>query len=203
MKRTALILLAALLLCGCVRHVDDKAAPTELPLAKVLTRTAEPPTTSNSADEDDDAVGMIVREEDDPWTGCADGTDSMSISSVADLRNEEYRRRVQITLNIQDSEAAGVTVITRCMDGLVYVCNASADQRCLQKLNAVPAINDAMTTACAREELDGATLPESITDANAAFEWVCKDGAPTVVAQLYELDAMGFIKDLWTEIPAP
>ena len=111
MKRTALLLLAALLLCGCVRHVDDKAAPTELPLTKVLTRTAEAPTTSDSAD--DDAVGMIVREEDDPWTVCADGTDSMSISSVADLQNEEYRRRVQITLNIQDSEAAGVTVITR------------------------------------------------------------------------------------------
>ncbi len=201
MKRAALPILAALLLCGCVRHVDDKAAPTELPLTKVLTRTAEAPTTSDS--EDDDEVGMIVREEDDPWTGCADGSDSMSISSVADLRNEEYRRRVQITLNIQDSEAAGVTVITRCMGGALYVCNASADQRCLRKLNAVPAINDAMTAACAREELDGATLPESVTDANAAFEWVCKDGKPTVVMQLYEMDAAGFIKDLWTEIPAP
>lgn len=200
MKRTILLLFAALLLCGCVRHIDSRLAPVPSPFGKTLTRTAEAQNASDSAEE---GAELISRETDDPWRVCADGSASLSISSVDALTNEEYRRRVQITLNIQDSEAAGVTVISRCMDGALYVCNASADQRCMQKLNAEPEVNEAMKTACAKEELDGVILPDSITDANAAFEWTCRDGQPSVTAQLYALDAMGFIKDLWKEIPAP
>ncbi len=200
MKRTILLFLTALLLCGCARHIDSQLAPMPSPETRTLTRTAEAPDASDAAEEDGE---MITRNADDPWRRCADGSASLSISTADALTNEEYRRRVQITLNIPNSEAAGVTVISRCMDGALYVCNASADQRCLQKLNTTPEINEEMKTACAREELDGVILPESITDANAAFEWTCRDGQPTVTAQLYELDAMGFIKDLWYEIPAP
>ncbi len=200
MKRTILLLFAALLLCGCVRHIDSRLAPAPSPFAKTLTRTAEAPNASDSAEE---GAELIDREADDPWRVCADGSASLSISNVEALTNEEYRRRVQITLNIQDSEAAGVTVISRCMDGTLYVCNASADQRCMKKLNAEPEVNEAMASACAKEELDGVILPDSITDANAAFEWTCRDGKPSVTAQLCELDAMGFIKELWKEIPAP
>ncbi len=37
-----------------------------------------------------------------------------------------------------------------------------ADQRCMQKLNAEPEVNEAMTAACAKEELDGVILPDRI-----------------------------------------
>ncbi len=200
MKRTILLFLTTLLLCGCVRHIDSRIAPSPSPQGKTLTRTAEAPNASDPAEKD---AELITRDADDPWRVCADGAATLSIATVDALTNEEYRRRVQITLNIQDSEAAGVTVISRCLNGALYVCNASADQRCMKKLNAEPEVNEAMATACAKEELDGVILPDSITDANAAFEWTCRDGKPSVTAQLCELDAMGFIKEIWKEIPAP
>jgi hypothetical protein len=42
-----------------------------------------------------------------------------------------------------------------------------------------------------------------VTGRATVYEWRCASGAPEVVRQVVEVDAQGFLKDIWYQIPAP
>ena len=87
----------------------------------------------------------------------------------------------------------------RCMDGSVYACFVGANLPCEAKANT-----DETPT---QEEIDFCQanpasdfIPAVVTGRETVYEWRCTDGAPTIVRQVSEPDAQGFLSEIWYEI---
>ncbi len=139
-----------------------------------------------------------------PWSECAAEIDSeQSLWKVSDLAPEEFRRRVQITYMIQDTDAETTFIIQRCMNGKVYTCLVNEKTNCVEKLDFSMEPNDIMIDICTNPELENGILTPRISGRNSAFEWICRDGAPVITRQIAEPDPAGYDRDLWSEIPKP
>jgi len=88
----------------------------------------------------------------------------------------------------------------RCMGGKVYACTVGANLPCQSKANTSATPTEAMTGFC-KEQPNADAIPMYITGHETIYEWLCKDGTPQVSKQIAEVDAGGFIKGIWYEIP--
>lgn len=178
-----------------MKAVDYIMRPSAVP-EKKLTKTAVVP-----AEKEADPLLFLS---DDPWERCSGVENSESRpENVANIKNDEFRRRVQITFLIQDAETQNVFIAERCMDGKVYVCRINGKDNCAERLNFSVEPNDAMRTFCSNPDMEGAVLSPVISGINSAYEWRCHEGKALITAQLAEADAAGFDKSIWFEIPQP
>ena len=184
------------LLCGCgMKAADHIIRPSAVP-EKKLTKTAVVP-----AAKETDPLLLLS---DDPWERCAAAGNSESRpENVANIENDEFRRRVQITFLIQDADTQYAFIAERCMDGKVYVCRIDGKANCAERLNFSVEPNDAMRNFCSDPDMEGAGLSPVISGINSAYEWRCHEGKALITAQLAEADAAGFDKSIWFEIPQP
>lgn len=169
--------------------------PSAVP-EKRLTRTAVVPAAKQ-------ADPLLLLSE-DPWERCAAaGNTESQPENVANIENDEFRRRVQITFLIQDQDAQYAFIAERCMEGKVYACRIDGKTNCAERLDFSVEPNEAMKAFCADPEMEGAILSPVISGINSAYEWRCHEGKALITAQLAEADAAGYDKSIWSEIPKP
>lgn len=197
MKKTLVFcILLIFLLCGCgLKTADYIIRPSSVP-AKRVTKTAVAP-----AAKLPEELPVLS---DDPWGQCAAARNSeVTPEKITNIENDEFRRRLQITFEIQEEAAARAYIAHRCMNGKLYACQISPNTNCAERLNFTPDPNEAMRQFCSDPDLEGSIISPVISKINSAYEWRCHEGIPVITAQLAESDAAGYDKSIWFEIPQP
>ena len=195
-KNPLSIIFAAAVLSGCgTISSGNLVKPSEVP-AKRITKTAMAPV-SNPTEQ-------LPTISSDPWLECESLiTSGISPIKVADIIDEDFRRRVQITFTIQNTEAETSYIAQRCMKGKVYACRIDGTANCAEKLDFTTEPNVPMKRFCANPDMEGIVLSPIITGINSAFEWRCHEGTAQITKQIAEPDADGYDKSIWHEIPKP
>lgn len=168
-----------LLLSGCVSHVsEENLRPSAVP------------------------EKIIIRESPDPWEQCRlPGNKSSKVTMLNEIGNKELQMRAAIRLEIQPTEAESTIIAQRCMNGGLYVCNATMYVQCMDPVDFDSEPNEDMVMICSDPELEGVTLPPAVVGRNSAYEWQCTDGEPVITAQVLFGDADGYNENIWFEIP--
>ena len=87
----------------------------------------------------------------------------------------------------------------RCMDGQVYACTVGANLPCWDKANTSQTPTTAMTQYCqANANVD--TLPGFVTGRSTVYAWSCQKGVATPGRQVVQVDARGYLADIWYAI---
>lgn len=89
----------------------------------------------------------------------------------------------------------------RCMEGEVYACFVGANIPCTAKADTSRTPSPGMWAFC-RENPDADPIPAYVTGRETVFAWRCTGGVPTIVRQVTEPDARGFLRNVWYRIPA-
>lgn len=191
MKKTLYLLLVMVMLlsAGCGSHLPKNfVVPTAAPDVKIVKPAS---------------VSQNDRSDADPWVVCSLGVteEDLNVSLLDELADPEFKSRVMIRLGIQPDEAKNIIIVSRCMNGLPYVCNATMYSQCAEQVDLSQEPNEAMLEVCTDPGLDGVTLPSAVIGKNNAYEWICSEGAPKIVSQAIEPDSAGFNSNIWYEIP--
>lgn len=111
---------------------------------------------------------------------------------------------LQSALGLTGTPAPPITEnsVWRCMDGKVYACTVGANLPCLEKANTDRTPTEGMIDFC-KEEPDADFIPMAVTGHDTVYDWSCKEGTPEAGDQVAQVDAQGFIADIWYEIAAP
>jgi len=86
----------------------------------------------------------------------------------------------------------------RCMDGQVYGCFVGANLPCTDKANIDKTPAQALIDFCQdAANTNAEAIPAAVTGHNTVYSWRCTDGQPEAVDQVFQVDAQGFIADIW------
>jgi len=171
------LLLLALLAAAC--------APASLAPASVATTGAAPATFT------------------DPFAYCA-------VIGTVDAPDERYAgpkfpdaivNGLQKALNLAGTPAPPLTENSfwRCMAGKVYACTVGANLPCMDKANLDKTPTQGMKEYC-QANPNSDFIPMVVTGHNVVYEWQCKVGAPEAGKQLVQVDARGFLVNIWYQI---
>jgi hypothetical protein len=89
--------------------------------------------------------------------------------------------------------------VWRCMDSKVWVCHYGANLPCLEKADTSQVPTAEMEQFCT-ENPTADVIPAYVTGRATVYEWKCQDGKPTVVRQIFTVDAQGYLADFWYEL---
>jgi len=84
----------------------------------------------------------------------------------------------------------------RCMDGAVYACNVGSNRPCSAKPSTDLQPNEGMRTWC-KENPGSDFIPMYITGHDTLFDWSCDGESPKRGRQISQLDARGFVANIW------
>jgi uncharacterized protein len=88
----------------------------------------------------------------------------------------------------------------RCMDGQVYACTVGANLPCLDKANSSRQPSPEMQQFCAAQP-DAGVIPAAVTGHNTVYAWRCSGTTPQIIRQVAQVDAQGYIANIWYRIP--
>jgi len=108
-------------------------------------------------------------------------------------------RGLEAELGSSPGTPAGIS--WRCMDGQVYACTVGANLPCTEKANTSQTPTADMTTYC-QSNADAPLIPAFVTGRATIYEWRCVNGAATPGRQSWQVDARGFIANIWYAISA-
>lgn len=91
------------------------------------------------------------------------------------------------------------TTIWRCMDHQVYACNFGANLPCDSKANVSKTPSPTLEEYC-KTNPDAEFIPMSETGHDTIYGWHCVKDRPEVFEQLGEVDAAGFLAQIWYPI---
>jgi hypothetical protein len=92
----------------------------------------------------------------------------------------------------------------RCMDHQVYACNVGANLPCSAKANTDKTPTQAEKDFCADAANTNAdAIPAVVTGHDTIYSWRCTNGEPAIDKQVFQVDAQGFISNIWYQLPAP
>ena len=95
------------------------------------------------------------------------------------------------------------TTIWRCMDGKVYACNFGANLPCDSKGSADQTPSKEMQEYC-QAYPDSDVIPMSVTGHATIYSWRCSQETPQLLEQIGQLDAAGYLAQIWYEVkPRP
>ncbi len=87
----------------------------------------------------------------------------------------------------------------RCMDSKVYACFVGANLPCDSKANTDQTPTQAEVDYC-KANPSADFIPAAVTGHDTIYEWACKNGQPSVSKQVFQVDARGYIKEIWYQI---
>jgi hypothetical protein len=87
----------------------------------------------------------------------------------------------------------------RCMGGQVYACFVGANLPCEEKANTDGTPTQAEQDFC-QQQPDADIIPAYVTGHNTIYEWRCTHGTAEAVKQVFQVDAQGYIADVWYQI---
>jgi hypothetical protein len=88
--------------------------------------------------------------------------------------------------------------VFRCAGGHVLVCATGANLPCGK---ADTERTSAGGTQWCRDHPDASFIPAYATGHATIFEWRCRNGAPAIVRQNFEVDPRGFVAEFWKPLP--
>jgi hypothetical protein len=89
--------------------------------------------------------------------------------------------------------------VFRCAGGHVLICGMGANLPCGK---ADTSRTSEGGTAWCRDHPDADFIPAYATGHATIFDWRCRDGAPVIVRQNFQIDPRGFVAEFWRELPA-
>lgn len=141
----------------------------------------------------------------DPFAYCAavGSIDAPDARYTGPQISEEIINGFKIAAGLEAStapmEILEKTTIWRCMDNQVYACNYGANLPCDSKANVEKTPTQAMQDYCtANPAVD--FIPMSVTGHDTIYSFHCVNGAPEVLDQIAEVDAAGFLANIWYPI---
>lgn len=96
------------------------------------------------------------------------------------------------------SDVATRTMVFRCADHQVLVCDVGANLPC-EKADA-SRVSVGGRRWCEGHP-DAPFIPAYATGHATIFDWRCDDGAPVIAKQRFKVDQRGFIAELWRRLP--
>jgi hypothetical protein len=87
----------------------------------------------------------------------------------------------------------------RCMNGKVYACTVGANLPCQEKGNADKTPTQEMKDFCQANPTSD-FIPMVVTGRATVYSWKCDKGTPVVDKQISEVDARGFLSNVWYEV---
>ncbi len=146
---------------------------------------------------------------DDPFTYCAavgsiDAPDARYAGeAVPDVIIEGFKKVAGVEGSTEPMEQFKKSTIWRCMGGKLMACNFGANLPCDSKANIDQTPSQAMQDYCA-ENTNSEFIPMSVTGHDTIYSWQCVEGSPKLLDQVAEVDAAGYLANIWYEItPAP
>jgi hypothetical protein len=102
------------------------------------------------------------------------------------------------------AEVMSQGTVWRCMDQQVYACFVGANLPCSAKANTDKTPTQAEKDFCADAANTNAdAIPAVVTGRETVYSWRCTNGEPAIDKQVFQVDAQGFISDIWYQLPAP
>jgi hypothetical protein len=187
----ALSILLSLVVTACSSAASaQNSVPPATPLAAQATATPAP----NQATYTDpfaycSAVGTIDAP-DSRYTGVA----------LPDTLIQGYLKAAGLQNNGEPMDLLRQTTSWRCMDRAVYVCNVGANLPCDSKADTNKNPTQAMQDFCkANQNAD--SIPMSVTGHATIYSWGCVQDTPKLLSQVSQVDAAGFITNIWYQLP--
>ncbi len=88
------------------------------------------------------------------------------------------------------------------MDGVVHACTVGANLPCTAKADTSRSPSPAMDEFC--QANPGAdVVPAAVTGRETVYAWACEGEEAVAGRQVFEVDASGFIADIWYRIERP
>ena len=107
-----------------------------------------------------------------------------------------YKAAAGLESSTEPMEMFKKTTIWRCMNNQVYVCNFGANLPCDSKANTDRTPSSAMEDYC-KANPDSDFIPMSVTGHETIYSWHCVKDNPDVLDQIEEVDAAGYLKNIW------
>jgi hypothetical protein len=134
------------------------------------------------------AVGMVDKP-DARYTG----------PQISDQIINSFRIAAGLEASTEPMEMFRKTTIWRCMDSQVYACNFGANLPCDSKANTDKTPTPAMENFC-KSNQDADFIPMSETGHEIIYSWHCVKGIPEILDQIAEVDAAGYLSNIWYRI---
>jgi hypothetical protein len=103
--------------------------------------------------------------------------------------------------NGEPMELLQKSTIWRCMNKSVYVCNFGANLPCDSKADTDKNPTQAMQDFCKANQ-DAVGIPMSVTGHATIYFWGCVKNTPKLLKQIDQVDAAGYITNIWYKLPA-
>jgi Tol biopolymer transport system component len=110
-----------------------------------------------------------------------------------------YKIAAGLQASTEPMEMFRETTIWRCMDSQVYACNFGANLPCDSKANTDKTPSQAMEDFCKANQ-DSDFIPMSVTGHDTIYSWHCVKGTPEVLEQIANVDAAGYLANIWYPI---
>ena len=107
-----------------------------------------------------------------------------------------YLKAAGLDYQAEYSDAYQRMTVWRCMEGKVYVCNFGANLPCQSQANTDKNPTQAMAEFC-KANPGSDFIPMAVTGHETIFAWRCAGETPEVGEQMSEVDAAGFIANIW------
>jgi hypothetical protein len=178
---TLLLTLLAGLLAGCASQ-------------PAATGTALPAPTANASQTPETFV--------DPFAYCAavgtvDSPDARYTgAAVPDAIIAGYKKAAGLEASTEPAEMFRKTTIWRCMAGTLYACNFGANLPCDSRADTNKTPSPAISDYC-QANPDAEFIPMSVTGHTTVYSWHCSQSTPGVADQLTQVDAAGYLADIW------
>ena len=144
---------------------------------------------------------------DDPFAYCA-------AVGVADAPGEQYTgpafpdsivQGLRTAMNTPDAPAEMFEegrAFWRCMDSQVHACVIGANIPCMEKADLSQEPTAEMAEFC-QQNPRAEVIPAYVTGRETLYAWRCEGNTPTPGEPVAEVDAQGFNRNFWYELPAP
>lgn len=88
----------------------------------------------------------------------------------------------------------------RCMDKQVYGCFVGANLPCDSKANTSQEPTAAMNDYC-KANPNSDVVPAAVTGHDTIYAWSCQNETAVAGQQVFQVDAQGYVKEIWYAIP--
>lgn len=130
-------------------------------------------------------------------TGRLDAPDQRYIGeAVPDAVMNGYLKAAGLDQSMASNPDFRKLTIWRCMGGKVLACNFGANLPCDSKANTDKAPTQAMSDFC-KENKDSDFIPMVVTGHDTVYNWHCAGIVPEAQEQVSQVDAAGFIANIW------
>lgn len=141
----------------------------------------------------------------DPFAYCAavgtvDAPDERYTGEkMPDAIIEGFKKAVDLENSTMPVDMFKKATVWRCMDSKVYACNFGANLPCVSKANTSKTPTQQMNDFC-KANPNAEFIPMSETGHDTIYSWRCASQTAEVLDQIAEVDAAGYIANIWYPI---